>query len=104
MQRLFAKNLYIGDLKLISENITESVVVYKKEDRYYDMKYVFSKVDFNDSNVVFYKEKPTFNCWYGLAVNIEKDSLKNFYGDGREIFDIYELHNEIDKPKKKVKK
>ena len=103
MQKLLAKNLYIGNLKLIPENKIESVVVYKKEDRYYDMKYVFSKVDFNNANVVFYKEKPTFNCWHGLTVNIEKDSLKNFYDDGRELFDIYELHNEIDKPKKKVK-
>ena len=103
MQRLVAKNLYLGDIKRLCDNKTFSVVVYKKDDRYYDMKNIYSKLDFNNPNPSFYKEIPTYNYRDDAIEHIMTESLKNYYSDGREVFDIYDLHNDMKKNEDKVK-
>lgn len=97
MKRLESNNLFLANVKIVNLDTIMPVVVYKKDDKYYDMRYVNSKLDLFGFNPAYYTEKLEYNSFNGLCEQLDKNSLKKFYNDSRIIFDIDVLHKDMEK-------
>ena len=94
MKILDADKLYKCYIKILDTNDIVPAVVYKKNDCYFDMRYVNSTLDLNKFAGVYYTKEAARSKINGLVECILLNSLERFYKD-RESFKIDELHKDM---------